>query len=204
MTESDKQEKMVPIESHFPIDLVVELVENRVYKRRQAAFRWGVTVILTLTGVMFGSATLYIEHLFNQRERESVVEGASDRIGSLRDGEPYKNAPQMGLGRTPVRLDTDESAAFALGINTTGKYQIETHESDEDLDPIIYLYRQWPRETEDDQIIVEMIAFDDDSGRGLSALIDVDLDAESTYYLEIEEIFGAEGVIDVTVSTTGE
>ena len=110
--------------------------------------------------------------------------------------ESFGGAPLAGLGRTSVQLDANQRAPLALEINEPGRYRIDATAVHADLDPVMYLYQVQP-----DGFAVDAIAYDDDTGDGFNSRIEMELQADISYYLEIEEISGFAGEFNVAIQT---
>ena len=218
MTTPDGEQTAVPVPPHVPLDLVIELVESRIRQRRRASIRWGVGIAIALISVTLGAATLVFNQVFNdafdqafiqagqelqkdidERLREETRERAPARLGYLRAAESFSGAPSARLGITVVELDYNQRAPLALQIDASGRYRIDVIAVDADLDPVVYLYQR-----QINGIAFDAIDYDDDSGDGFNSRIERRLDANTPYYLEIEEISGISGDFNVAIQRLDE
>ena len=62
------------------------------------------------------------------------------------------------------------------------------------MDPVLYLYQE-----QTNGFAVDAIDYDDDSGDGFNSRIEREIQADTTYYLEIEEIGGISGNFNVAI-----
>ena len=173
------------------ISIVVDLVVARIDQRNRASRRWVVGVVIALIGAVFGGMNFAVETSLDDKLRADAQSRVSNRLGYLRDLEPFSDATLVTPGRTPVTLGPSERLPLAIQIPEPGMYRIEAISPDTSLEPIIYLYRQRSSGT-----AVDAIA---SNGDGRTSRIDVQLEADIFYYLEIEELIGAPGVIDVVL-----
>ena len=185
------------------INLIVNLAVARIEERIRATRRWAIGVSIALLGL--GIAGLnYAEdtavETVDDRFRESAQSRVSNRIGYLRDATPFIDARPVGLGRTPVTLGTDERLPLALRFDAPGTYRIDAISLDQSLDPVLYLYRQRISGT-----AVDAVASNGDYGdQNLNSRLDMRLEIDTFYYIEIEELVGNPGVIDILFERIGD
>jgi len=198
------------IDTHVPIDILLELVENRIRRRRQAA-RWrylGLAVGLaslavTVAGLIFNQQLNSYETAFrteltrtNERLRQEALSRAGDTFSDVENPNRFANAQPAPVGTTRVALGEREKALFSLEVESTSSYRIEAEavgRDDEDMvDTVLFLYRQSDGRA-------EPVAFDDDSGDGLNARIERELEGPATYFLEVEGLYGGSGPVNLSI-----
>ena len=100
-------------------------------------------------------------------------------------------ATTVGVGNTAVELTADQGRAALILQVDPGRYRIVASPAAENVDPVLYLYRAW-------QGTLNEVDQDDDGGAGLAARIDADI-ADGRYFLEVEELSGDRGEIDLEI-----
>lgn len=193
----------VPATVTVPLDTIVDLTICRIQQRRQTSFRWVIGVVIGLTTLSLGVVTLVVSNAekllkgsIDDRLRDETEARAPNRLGYLRDSTPFVDAPPAPFGTTTVNLRAHDVGRFALQIQESGTYRIEAVAVEEGLDPVLYLYQLRASRT-----AVDAIAYNDDYS-GFNSRIDVELDADVSYYVELEELEGLPGPIDLTVERT--
>ena len=189
MAECDACKDAVPVATLVPLDQVAELAEGRLRQRWRTSRRWWLGFGVPLLLAVLGAVPVVIALLVDARVLQLLEERAIDRLGYLRDAEPFIQAPQLGLGDMSVEMGVHQRKRYALAVEA-GAYRIEAIAMAADFDPSMYLYRR-----RNSQTAVDAISYDDDGGGGLNARIDAVLSEGTTYYLEIEEFTGAPGTI---------
>ena len=206
----DKDSTTVPAQVIVPIDTIVDLTLARIQQRKMASFRWGIIALIGLATLLIAvfeferqrleaagaEERLRLQNTIQDTLQEEERARAPNRLGYLRDADLFTDLHSAAVGRTPVALGVDEVARFALQIDQSGMYRIEAIAEEQDLDPLLYLYQLRLSET-----AVDAIDFNDDFN-GFNSRIDTALEADRTYYVEIQELGGDPGPIALMLEQT--
>ena len=209
MTEPAKDASFT-IDTRVPIDILIELVENRIRSRRQAT-RWrylGLAVGLaslavTVASLLFNWRLEAYETAWdtqleqtNTRLRQEALSRAGDEFSDVEDLNRFANAQPASVGTTRVALGERERALFSLEVESTSSYRIEAEavgrDAENTVDTVLFLYR---RSTAG----AEPVAFDDDSGDEFNARIERELEGPATYFLEVGGLFGGSGPVNLSI-----
>ena len=204
----------VALDTRVPLEIVVELVEGRIRNRRRAA-RWrnlGLAVGLaglavTVSSFLFNTKLNSQEHEFdrelgevNERLRQEALARVDDEFASVEDVVRFNSAESASVGTTRVVLRERERALFRLDVESSSVYRFEAAatapEPENTVDTVLSLFRQGSDG-------VESVAFDDDSGEGLNARIERELQGSTTYFLEVSALFGGAGPVNLSIDRGG-
>ncbi len=200
----------VALDTRVPVEIVVELVEGRIRNRRRAA-RWrnlGLAVGLaglavTVSSFLFNMQLNSQERAFaddlrevNERLRQEALARIDDEFASVEDAVRFNSAESASVGTTRVVLRERERPLFRLDVESSAIYRFEAvaaaREPENTVDTVLSLFRQGSDR-------VEPVAFDDDSGEGLDARIERELQGSTTYFLEVSALFGGAGPVNLSI-----
>ena len=189
----------------IPLNLIVEVVEARYARRQTATIRWWATMTVSIIAVLLTIASTGLALWYERSRRDDAK-----RAVWLREL-PSATAGQQGDASTPAVQETSSSTLTAttpilvtLGRDSRqhyrirdsdGVYVIET-DALEDIDPILDLYRV-------DSAELHLVASNDDGGEGLNARLVVQLTQGIEYLLEVRELFGNPGRVQVSLRGIG-
>ena len=125
------------------------------------------------------------------RTLENRVGG--DRVGGNRSDPSAQAAfaTRIRAGDTSVQLNAGRGAMLELEVDPD-RYRIDALPTDENLDPVLHLYRAW-------QGAFDEVARDDDGGEmEFAARIEADI-GMGRYYLQVEDFLAAAGEIDLEI-----
>ena len=172
-----------------PLDLVVEVVEYRYRERRKQNRRWWIGMAIAISTLYLAAAAILFDMV---QHAEAEAETVSRRLDTPRQ-EPATNGGIVQPG-TPkdYLLETDQSVRFRLENIQDATYAIDVVASDDNFDPILYLYRQ-------DENRLVTVSSDDDGGEEYNSRIVEELSANTTYYAQVEGHSGSSGSFTLNV-----
>lgn len=202
---SNEHDDVQSVGGTIPLNLLVEVVEARYARRQTATMRWWATIwvsifalFLTIAGMAF--AWWYEESRLDDAKRSArlrelpsptAVEQPDASQSAAEETMSSTLTPQASI---PVALGPDSRQYYSIQ-NEDGVYAIET-DALQDIDPIIDLYRV-------DSTELHLVASNDDGGEGLNARLVVRLTASVRYLLEVRELFGNPGRVQVSLRKIG-
>ena len=217
MVSGDELQRLRETSPQDYLNLIVEVVEARYVKRRQALFyrrlTIAVTAILGLLGVTAPFAVKFWDKRMDKRV-DKRVEIQTVRIAKVGERLGEIPTPLSRTARTPTplepmsthvsldadsELDTksyskvtlapDASWHFSIAV-PEGVYEIDT-KGLEEFDPVIKLYRIEKGE-------LHLVASNDDVEPGTKdAGITIQLEQKNNYQLEVQELVGNPGSAEV-------
>ena len=191
-------------QTEYTIQELTDLVTAELKRRRRATLRWLLGLLVPLLAVaLAGVIQTYIDTTVENRlaaaaaaEEDELREDAEarvrNRVGYSRDTSAFGDVRSLSLGTTRVTLARSQRAVFELAAGR-GEYRIDASAIG-DMDPVLYLYVQ-PLGSE----AAEAIESNDDFDDSLNARIEAVLESGARYYVEVQELIGEPGEVELSV-----
>lgn len=196
---SDGAEAMLRAITPASLNLIVEIVENRVQQnmreRRTLLIRWLIGIAVPVIGGLgVGVYNNRVDLDAEVRRVESGIKAVTNDTHTTPTTASESESVQ--LLATTRRIPAGSSTGVAFAVDTTGLYLIDVVSEDEDLfDPYIELYHV-------QESAQESAGSDDDGGEGLNSRLVLRL-VPGDYHLEVSGLFGEAGDVRITIMRIG-
>lgn len=196
MNQTTSSDDTVQVAKQFPVELLVELIEGRLHRRRQAFRRWVIGTFVAFLSLGVGTVALLNQELAEAEERRDRRD-ARARLGGLAATERFASSEEAKIGTTDAILARSQRRPYKIQVDESGSYRLGVVSAANELDPEVFLYRQLSAD------VVELVAYNDDFEDTLDSQIDTFLEAGKTYYVEVGEFHGSPGAMSLTLEFDG-